>query len=295
MGPWFAFAAISLIWGSTWLVHVYALVDFTPLGLATVRFLMAGVICLAIGLRRGEIGPDRKQLPKLLIAGLILLGGANVITAWTLKYIPSGVGAVLQSPIPLWMALLSMRREPLSKWGWIAAVLGLTGVALVLWPGGRLNLNLWIAAICASTCVVWAWAALYQRRHVTSGGMFVNTGLQMLVSGMVGLLITPLSTGFMVHGAVGTDALLALAYLTIFGSIIAFSSFIYLTKVWHPARAGSFAYLNPLVAVWLGVTLNQEPITLKLIVGMMVILCSVALLQWQSVSGARRDALLRKR
>ena len=102
--PWFAFAAISFIWGSTWLAHKWALDAFTPAGLSTLRFCMAGALCLLIGRLRGESWPLRRQLPTLLMCGLILTGLANVLTAWSLTQLPSGVGAVLQSPIPVWMA-----------------------------------------------------------------------------------------------------------------------------------------------------------------------------------------------
>jgi drug/metabolite transporter (DMT)-like permease len=290
MLPWLAFAAISLIWGSTWLVHVYALADFTPLGLATTRFALAGVLCLAIGLYRGEQGCERRELPKLLLSGLILLGLANVLTAWTLTWIPSGVGAVLQAPIPVWMALLTLRREPLGKSGLAATVLGLGGVALVMWPEERVDLALLPALVCVGSGLMWSWAALYQRRHVSSGGMFINTGLQMMASAMVGALLLPFFGGVTVDGSISREAWAALAYLTLFGSLIAFSAFLYLTRVWHPARAGSFSYLNPLVAMLLGVTLNNEPVTVKLVIGMGVILCSVALLQWVAVRRARDSA-----
>lgn len=287
MLPWLAFAAISLIWGSTWLVHVHALADFTPLGLATTRFALAGLICLAIGLYRGEQGCDRAELPKLLLSGLILLGLANVLTAWTLTWIPSGVGAVLQAPIPVWMALLTMRREPLGAAGLAATVLGLGGVALVMWPDERVELAVLPALVCVGSALMWSWAALYQRRHVHSGGMFVNTGLQMLASSLVGATLLPFFGGPTVDGSIGAEAWAALAYLTVFGSLVAFSAFLYLTRVWHPARAGSFSYLNPLVAVLLGVTLNGEPLTARLVVGMLVILSGVALLQWVAVRRAR--------
>jgi drug/metabolite transporter (DMT)-like permease len=290
MLPWLAFAAISLIWGSTWLVHVHALADFTPLGLATIRFSLAGVLCIGIGLYRGEQGCERRELPKLLLSGLILLGLANVLTAWTLTWIPSGVGAVLQSPIPVWMALLTLRREPLGVAGLAATVLGLTGVALVMWPDERVDLALVPAAVCVGSALIWSWAALYQRRHVRSGGMFVNTGLQMLASALVGATLLPFFGGATVDGDISREAWAALAYLTLFGSLIAFSAFLYLTRVWHPARAGSFSYLNPLVAMLLGVTLNHEPLTVKLVAGMVVILCGVALLQWVAVRRSRTRA-----
>jgi drug/metabolite transporter (DMT)-like permease len=278
--PWIAFGAISFIWGSTWLAHKWALADFTPAGLATTRFVIAGIACVLIGRLRGEAWPVRRELKHLLLAGLILTGLANVLTAWTLLHIPSGVGAVLQAPIPVWLALLSLRTDPLSKRGWAAVIVGFFGVALVMWPDGPVHLPLVPAVVCVLTAAAWSWASLHQRRHVNSGGLFTNAGIQMSQSALVGLALTPFISGYTNGGPISLQALAATAYLVGFGSVVAFAAYLYLTKVWPPARAGSFAYLNPIVALALGAALGGEPLTARLIVGMVVILAAVALLQW---------------
>jgi drug/metabolite transporter (DMT)-like permease len=280
--PWLAFAAISFIWGSTWLAHKWALEDFTPAGLSTIRFSLAAVLCLLLGRLRGEAWPKRGDLPTLLFTGLILTGLANVLTAWSLTHVPSGVGAVLQSPIPVWMALLSMRRDPLSGTGWIAVLLGLGGVVLVMWPQGRSDIPLWPAVVCVLIAALWSWASLVQRARVQSGGLYSNAGIQMAQSAVIGLLLTPIFSSYTHVPQVHLHAWLALGYLVIFGSVIAFGAYLYLTQVWHPARAGSFAYLNPLVAVLLGAWLGSEPLTLRLVMGMTVILAAVAVLQLAS-------------
>jgi drug/metabolite transporter (DMT)-like permease len=279
--PWLAFAAISFIWGSTWLAHKWALEAFTPAGLSTIRFALAAMLCLSLGRLRGEPWPYRSDLPTLLGTGLILTGLANVVTAWSLTHVPSGVGAVLQSPIPVWMALLSMRREPLSGKAWLAVALGLGGVVMVMWPQERSLIPLWPAVICVAIAALWSWASMFQRAHVLSGGLYSNAGLQMAQSALLGALLTPVFSSY-THAHVTQiepQAWLSLAYLVLFGSVIAFASYLYLTKVWHPARAGSFAYLNPLVAVLLGAWLGGEPLTLRLVIGMAIILLAVAVLQ----------------
>lgn len=282
---WLAFAAISFIWGSTWLAHKWALETFTPMGLATLRFSLAALICVALGLWRREHWPVRAQWPALLLSGLILTGLANVLTAWSLTHVPSGVGAVLQAPIPVWLALLSLHREPLPFSGWLAVLLGLLGVALVMWPTGRFDVPLWPAVVCVLTAAVWSWASLFQRSRVSTGGLYLRIGIQMGQSAVLGLLLTPWISGYTVpthaaHAAIPAVAWAALAYLVIFGSVIAFAAYLYLTRVWHPARAGSFAYLNPLVAVLLGAWLAAEPLGWRLLLGMGVILLAVAVLQF---------------
>jgi drug/metabolite transporter (DMT)-like permease len=280
MLAWFAFLACSLIWGSTWLAHKWALEDFTPVGLGSVRFLIAGVLCVAIAALRGETFARREHWKALLLAGFVMAGLANMLTAWSLLYIPSGVGAVLQAPIPVWLALMTLRQEPLSRAGWLAVFLGFFGVALVMWPSETGPIDPIAACVCALTAGAWSWASLYQRANVQSGGLFANAGLQMLVSGAIGCALTPLFGGFTQHGEVGIAAIAATAYLIVGGSCIAFASYLYLTRVWHPARAGSFAYVNPLVAVLIGWWLGGEAVTTTLAVGMAIIFAAVAVLQY---------------
>ncbi len=279
MLAWFAFIACSLIWGSTWLAHKWALVDFTPIGLGSLRFLCAGLLCLLIARLTGESFVRREHLRPLLIAGFIMAGLANVLTAWSLLYIPSGVGAVLQAPIPVWLALMTLNKEPLSRAGWIAVFLGFLGVAMVMWPSDTGPIDPVAATVCVLTAGAWSWASLYQRARVHSGGLFANAGTQMLVSGVLGTALTPLFGGFTTHGSVGAPAWAAALYLVVGGSCIAFASYLYLTRVWHPARAGSFAYVNPIVAVLIGWWLADEALTTSLIVGMAIIFAAVAVLQ----------------
>lgn len=287
MLPWLAFTACCLIWGSTWMAHKWALVDFTPLGLASLRFLCAGVLCLIIARVSGERFVQREHLPSLLLAGLIMVGAANALSAWTLLYIPSGVGAVLQAPIPVWMALLTLRSEPLKASGWLAVVLGFVGVTLVMWPQQHSAIPWFPALLCALVSVAWSWASLLQRARVRSGGLFANAGVQMLFSGLIGTSLTPWLGGF-THGSgpISTQAWSALVYLILAGSCIAFASYLYLSKVWHPARAGSFSYVTPMIAVLLGWAFGDEALGAHLLAGMAVILVAVAVLQW----AARRNA-----
>jgi drug/metabolite transporter (DMT)-like permease len=293
--PWIAFAAISFIWGSTWLAHKWALQDFTPIGLMTTRLLIAAVACFALGRLRREPFPLASQLKHILIAGVILTALANVATAWSLTHIPSGVGAVLQAPIPVWMALFSLRSDPLSKTGWLAAILGLGGVILVSIPEsllatGHSDINWWPSLVCIGAAASWSWASLYQRKHVSSGGLMTNASIQMLQGGMLGLILVAFGAPITTHGSVSAESWYSLAYLVIFGSCIAFAAYLYLTQVWHPARAGSFSYLNPVVAVALGVWLGGEPLQWRTIIGLGVILLAVAVLQYATIRRARQDA-----
>ena len=288
--PWIAFGAISFIWGSTWLAHKWALAAFTPIGLMTIRFLIAALACFALGRLRGEKLPHLSQLKPLLIAGFILTGFANVTTAWALVHIPSGLGAVLQAPIPVWMALFSLRSDPLSKTGWIAAVLGLLGVIMVSIPD-RFDqpLNLLPILVCVGAAASWSWASLYQRKHVNSGGLLTNASLQMLQGGLFGLLFIAFGAPVTLGVPIDQRAVLSIVYLVIFGSCIAFAAYLYLTQVWHPARAGSFSYLNPVIAVGLGAWIGGEALSWHIVLGLAIILVSVGILQYATIRKAREE------
>jgi drug/metabolite transporter (DMT)-like permease len=285
--PWLAFAAISFIWGSTWLAHKWALHDFTPVGLMTTRMLIAALACFVLGQLRHETFPARAQLKHILIAGSILTGVANLATAWSLTHIPSGVGAVLQAPIPVWMALFALRTDPLSPMGWCAAVLGLLGVALVSIPENTGTFELLPALVCVAAAAAWSWASLYQRKHVSSGGLLTNASLQMLQGGVVGLILLGCGVPVTNAGSVSAQAWVSVAYLVVFGSCIAFAAYLYLTQVWHPARAGSFSYLNPVVAIALGAWLGGEQLSFRIVLGLGIILASVGVLQYATLQAAR--------
>jgi drug/metabolite transporter (DMT)-like permease len=294
--PWLAFAAISFIWGSTWLAHKWALQDFTPIGLMTLRMGLAAIVFAGIAFARKESICTIADLKHVLLAGFILTCFANVATAWSLKYIPSGVGAILQAPIPVWMALISFRTDPLSKTGWLASFMGLLGVALVCWPDDpdsatHLVIPILPSIVCVFTAAIWSWASMHQRKYVKSGGLFGNACLQMIQGALIGGLAMALGQPMTIDGDVSREAWLSVAYLVGFGSCIAFAAFLYLTQVWHPARAGSFSYLNPLIAVLLGWWLNAEILNTQIIVGLFVILLSVGVLQIATIRAKRKLAL----
>jgi drug/metabolite transporter (DMT)-like permease len=136
--------------------------------------------------------------------------------------------------------------------------------------------------VCVFAAVTWAWASLYQRARVNTGGLFTNVGLQMTQGGLIGLMLLVTGVPWSTHAEphVGLEAVYATLFLVVFGSCIAFASFVYLTKVWHPARASSFSYLNPVVAVLIGAWLGNELLTWRIASGLALILASVFALQW---------------
>ena len=156
--------------------------------------------------------------------------------------------------------------------------LGIAGVAVLVWPSGGLRIHPGGLVAMVAAPLIWAWGTLHGKHFVHGGGLMTNVGIQMLTAAVIGLAVAPMSGGFL-RGPVTAKALWAVGYLALFGSLLAFSAYIYLAKAWPPAKMGTYAYLNPLVAVLLGSLVLHEAFGVREILGMTVILAAVALVQ----------------
>jgi drug/metabolite transporter (DMT)-like permease len=252
--------------------------------MVAVRFGVASVLTLAVGRLIREPWPSRRELPHLALVGVLLLGICNALIVWSETRVSSGVAAVLAALTPAWFGILTARTEPLGGRGWIGTGLGLAGVVLLVGPGTEGGVDLGgVGAILLAT-VLWAVGTLHHRRHVHGGGALTNAGLEMLAAALLGAALAPFWGGF-VRGAVTPKALLAIGYLAVFGSCIAYTAHIYLSKTWSPARAGTYAYLNPVIAVLLGAAILGEAFNARMALGMTVVLAGVALVQYRSRGG----------
>jgi len=198
---------------------------------------------------------------------------------WAELHISSGLTAVLAALVPVFLALQTLRSEPLGARGWAGALLGFAGVVVLMAPERSERSSLAGSAAVVLSTALWAWATLYLRKNVSGGGPLTNAGIQMLVAAGIGVTAAPATGGFL-RAPVAGGALLALLYLAIVGSCLAFTAFGYLTHVWPATRAGTYAYLNPMVAVVLGAAILDEPFGPRLVLGMLVILAGVALIQF---------------
>lgn len=282
--PWIAYGVCAVVWGSTYVAIAMALESFPPNGMVAVRFAAASVLTLAAGRLLREPLPKLRELPHLALVGLLLLGVCNVLIVWSETRVSSGVAAVLAALTPAWFGVLTARSEPLGGRGWTGTVLGLLGVVLLVGPGLDGGVDLAGAAAILLATALWAVGTLHHRKHVTGGGGLTNAGLEMLAAAIFGLATAPFTGGF-VNGVPTTRALLAVGYLALFGSGLAYTAHLYLTKVWNPVRAGTYAYLNPVIAVLLGAALLGEAFNLRMAAGMVVILAGVALVQYRSRTG----------
>lgn len=283
-----AFAAVYLIWGSTYLAIRYAIETLPPFLMAATRFLSAGVILFTWAALSGDsIRAVLSQWPKAFVIGALLLLCGNGGVTWAEKYIASGLAALLVATEPLWVVLLNWgitRRRPSTK-VLFGVLIGLVGVALLVSDGLRqigsgTSMSLVGSAVVILSSLAWASGSVYSNRSPIKASTSMASGMQMLAGGSLLLLLALVAGDFQRLNLANASwvSLLAFGYLAIFGSLVAFTAYSWLLRNVTPARAATYAYVNPVVAVLLGWLLANEPLTSRTIIAAAVIVGSVALI-----------------
>jgi drug/metabolite transporter (DMT)-like permease len=282
-----AFAIVYVVWGSTYLAIRFAIETLPPFLMAAARFLTAGTVLYAWArLVAGAEKPGRAQWRAAAIVGLLLLLGGNGLVVWSELRIPSGVAALLGGTTPLWMVLIDwLRRGGVRPTGQVVVGLlcGLVGLVWLIGPdslagGGRIDLLGAAAVVLAG--LAWAAGSIYQRHAPMPSSPSLSTAMQMLAGG-VGLFVVGSALGEWHQvdvAAASLRSVLGFLYLVVFGSIIAFSAYVWLLRASTPARVSTHTYVNPIVAVLLGWALADEPLTPRMLVAVAVIVGGVALI-----------------
>jgi drug/metabolite transporter (DMT)-like permease len=276
-----AFAAIYIIWGSTYLGILLAIETIPPFLMAGARFFLAGLILLALTWRSVRVVPTRTQLRNSAAIGLLLLFGGNGAVVLSEKMVPSGLAALLVSMVIVWVVLLDWAspggKKP-TKAIVAGLVLGVIGLLVLVGPSLVGNGNLRLAGIVLLMFGSLSWAAgTVLARHIElpkSGTL--STAVQMLAAGVAFLLLSLIMREHV--GSVSTKSLLGFLYLVTFGSLVAFSAFVWLLKVSTPAKVATYAYVNPVVALFLGWAFAGEALSLRTIAASAIIIGAVALI-----------------
>ncbi len=281
-----AFGAIYIIWGSTYLAIRFAVETMPPFLMLAARFGVAGLLLYGWLRLRGLPRPPRPEwIGSVAVGGLLLLGGTGAV-AWAEQWIPSGLAALIVAIVPMWMVLLDWLR-PVGRRPTATVVAGLAcglaGVALLVGPielggGGRMQ-YLGVAAVVAGT-ISWATGSVFGASFRVPAVPRMAAALQMTMGGALLLTVGTLRGEWSRVDPTGISMRsgLALLYLIVFGSIIAFAAYVYLLRVSTPARVGSYAYVNPVVAVFLGWALADEPVTGRTLLAAAVIITGVVLI-----------------
>jgi drug/metabolite transporter (DMT)-like permease len=293
-----AFAAVYVIWGSTYLAIRFAIETMPPLLMASVRFLLAGTLLYGWSVSRGAEHPTAPQWRAAAIVGGLLFVGGNGAVVVAEQWVPSGLVALLVAAVPLWMVLLDWRwgsrarptgRVVLGLAGGLGGVTLLAGSPGAGAGGGR---ELFGAGLVVAGSLAWAAGSIYSRSAPAPPRPRMWVAMQMLTGGALLLplsLVTGEAVGFD-PTAVSMKSALALLYLVIFGALVAFTAYIWLLTVSTPARVGTYAYVNPAVALFLGWALADEPLTPRSLLAAAIIVASVVVI----TSGRGRAAPRRR-
>jgi drug/metabolite transporter (DMT)-like permease len=294
-----ALAIVYVVWGSTYLAIRYAIEGFPPLLSGALRFVVAALLLLTyLVLRRGRsaLRATRTQLVTAAASGILLLAGGNGLVTVAEQRVSSGLVALLIACTPLWIvvlrALLRDRPRPATALG---VLVGLGGVALIFLPGGSGETDLAYAALCVLAALCWSAGSLLVTLRPVPPDPLMLTTVEMFAGGLV-LVVASLGrdelAGFSV-GAVPGRSWVALAYLVVFGSLIAFTAYVWLLGNAPVSIVATYAYVNPAVAVLLGALVAGERLTGSALAGGLVVLAAVVLVVTAESRDRRRVAELK--
>jgi drug/metabolite transporter (DMT)-like permease len=286
-----AFALVYVVWGSTYFFIQNAVKGFTPLVLGSIRFLTAGFILLGICYSKGLKIFKWRQIKIAALSGFLLLFLDNGMFIWAEQFLPSSLAATMASTVTLWFVFLDKRQWKenfTSKKIILGIFIGLVGVVLLFWERLQIIFHTGfkkeqVIALLMLTFgpSTWAIGSLYAKyKSKEDDNAFVSTGWQMFFAGII-FLISSLFTGDFQQTAwtnIPVTAIYSVIYLIIFGSLLAYTSYVWLLQVKSATLVSTHAYVNPVIAVFLGALFGHEDISFIQIIGLLIILSSVLLI-----------------
>jgi drug/metabolite transporter (DMT)-like permease len=278
-----ALLAVYIFWGSTAPAIKVAVATLPPFYMAAIRFLFAGGILWIYCRARGVPLPTGRDWRGAAITGTVLLTLGNGVFAWCLQYIPAGVGSLFFALAPMWNAVIgaTFYRERLSRMAIAGILLGLGGMAYLVSPSGAEHLPLFAVLVMFASSVAWSAGSMIQRRYPATDFAQMS-GMQMLVGCVELGLLGPLSGEHLSADQFTPAATASLAFLIVFGSIVGFSAFVWLSRNVETVLASTYSYVNPVVAIAIAVTVLHEPLTWHTVLGAVVIVFGVVLMLTQA-------------
>ena len=287
-----AFGAVYFLWGSTYLAIKYAVASIAPFVLGATRFVIAGVALYAFARWRGQPAPNRMEWRNAAITGVLMLAFGNGAVIWSEQTVPSGIVAIIVATVPLWMVLLDWLRprgvRP-KRTMFVGLTLGLIGIAVLVGSGARGHVPIMGALVLMLGSISWAIGSILTRHTERPRSAFVYSALQMLAASAAFAIMAVAFgelRGFTLD-RVTMGAVAGWVYLIIFGSLIGYTAYIYLLGNVSAAKAATYAYVNPVIAVFLGWAVAKEPIGARTLVAAAVILAGVAIITATQSSAAQ--------
>jgi drug/metabolite transporter (DMT)-like permease len=282
---WTALIVVYVIWGSTYLGIAIAGETIPPLFAASTRFIVAGALmALVVRLRGGSLSVSRAALLSCVIIGC-LLPGANAILFFAERNVPTGLASLIIASVPLWIVLFRLvARERMGKQALAGVALGFAGVAILAQPSG--GAKWWGIALCLASAIMWAAGSFLSARVTMPDDPFAATTYEMLAGGLV-MFVPALFTVH--HFAPSAGSVAGWVYLVIFGSLIGYTAYVWLLANAPIGLVATYAYVNPVVAIALGVLFRGEHLTWRLLIGALVVIAAVALVVRQEPTSVPAD------
>ena len=276
-----AFATVYIVWGSTYLAIRVGVATLPPALFAGARFLAAGLLLAAYARFLGQHFPrDRREWKTIAVTAVLLLVGANGLVVWGEQWVPSNQAALIAATVALWLAglgALGPQGESFSRRRLTGLLIGFAGVAVLMWPADGFVLEHFSAQLAILLAALsWAAGSIYMKRRRPSTPPLMAAAMQSLVAGVL-LGIIGFSAGEAGRWSWEGHALFALLYLIVFGSCLAYAAYVWLLHEVSPTALGTYAYVNPAVAVLLGGWLLGESLSHYQAAGMLVVLLGVLL------------------
>ncbi len=297
---WAALLAVYIVWGSTYLAIRFAIESIPPFLMASLRFLIAGGVLYLLRRARGDAAPSRLEWRSAAVVGLFLLLGGNGGVVWAEQRVPSGLAALIVGTVPLWMVLIEALRPGGRRPGWqsaVGVVIGFVGIAFLIGPvqlaGHASNVDPISSTVLVVAALAWAIGSLYSRKAPLPASPLLGTGMEMLAGGL-GLLVAAVASGELGQvnlAFISARSLLGFAFLVTFGSWVGFGAYTWLLRVAPTSLVSTSAYVNPVVAVFLGFLLGGEALSARTLVSAAIIVAAVAIITANRQDAAPRPAV----
>jgi drug/metabolite transporter (DMT)-like permease len=294
---WAALVALYIVWGSTYLAIRFAVDTIPPFLMAGTRFLVSGVLLYAWRRAAGDAAPTPRQWRSATIVGVLLLLGGNGLVSWAEQHVASGIAALMVASIPLWMVLIDTLRGTGKRPDWqiiLGLIIGFGGLALLVTSSTGISaqdsLDLAALAVLLLAALLWSYGSLYGRDADMPQSSLLGTSIEML-GGAAGLFIAATLTGEWGQlrlSSISASSITGLAYLIVFGSLVGFVSYSWLLRNAPIALVSTYAYVNPVVAIFLGAWLAREPLTARIIVSALIIIGSVVVINLSKQTKVQR-------
>ncbi len=282
--PILALCWVSFFWGTTWLASKEGVKHMPALQLAGIRQLIGGLLYVTFFLYKKVPWPKGKQWKTIVILSILNFVLSNGLSTWGVKYISSGLGAIIGALVPLWVVIICFfRGEKLARLAFFGLVISFGGVCVIFYnhlsdfliPDFRFGI---IISIIAT--ITWAFGTLYTKKKAASFNPYFSVGLQMLISSCITLAVVG-ATGTGVNiSSIPANSWWSIGYLVIIGSVLTFIAFIYMLQRLPPEINSIYAYINPIIAVLLGAIIYGEPLTTAIAIGGSITLCGLYLVNY---------------